>query len=294
MAAALGDGATAVPLDVVFGAKAPGPGVREPVGTGRQTDPHSFEVLGYPYVATPELLALYGIDPASVDPTTELLTRLDGDVTLLDIAKDPRDFSPPSTVIQRVVELPKFSSAPNSLVTPAAVERNGWKRARSGWIVESAHPLTAAQRHAAHDAAVAAGLAVEVRTQDDGVTTLRTGATAVGALLALAIVAMAVGLVRGEAASEVRTLTATGAAPHAPSADGQHRRRSSRVPGVLLGTAGAYIALIAAFHTDLGQLTPVPLDNLVVLVVGIPVVATAAGWLLAGHEPTSFARQALD
>jgi hypothetical protein len=31
-----------------------------------------------------------------------------------------------------------------------------------------------------------------------------------------------------------------------------------------------------------------------VLAVGVPVIAIAGGWLLAGREPTAFARPALD
>jgi hypothetical protein len=34
--------------------------------------------------------------------------------------------------------------------------------------------------------------------------------------------------------------------------------------------------------------------HLLVLVVGVPVVAAFAGWALAGREPTTYARQALD
>ena len=47
-------------------------------------------------------------------------------------------------------------------------------------------------------------------------------------------------------------------------------------------------------HTDLGLLLPVPVTNLVSLLIGRPVAATLGGWLLAGKERASFARQALD
>jgi putative ABC transport system permease protein len=64
--------------------------------------------------------------------------------------------------------------------------------------------------------------------------------------------------------------------------------------GSLLGVIGAYVFLTATYRSELGSLTPLPLPSLVALVVGLPLVATAAGWLLAGREPPSFARQALD
>jgi hypothetical protein len=39
---------------------------------------------------------------------------------------------------------------------------------------------------------------------------------------------------------------------------------------------------------------PVPVTHLLVIAVGLPLAATAAGWLVAGREPRGYARQALD
>jgi putative ABC transport system permease protein len=38
----------------------------------------------------------------------------------------------------------------------------------------------------------------------------------------------------------------------------------------------------------------VPLADLLVLLVGLPLVAAAGGWLLAGREPEVISRQPLD
>jgi len=38
----------------------------------------------------------------------------------------------------------------------------------------------------------------------------------------------------------------------------------------------------------------VPVLDLTITVVGVPVAAALAGWILAGHKPSSIARQALD
>ena len=43
-----------------------------------------------------------------------------------------------------------------------------------------------------------------------------------------------------------------------------------------------------------GSLTPLPVVELATIVVGLPVIAAAAGWGLAGREPRRFARRALD
>jgi putative ABC transport system permease protein len=119
-------------------------------------------------------------------------------------------------------------------------------------------------------------------------------ATIIGALLALAIVAMTLGLVRSEAASELRTLTATGAAARTRRTIAASTTGALALLGVLLGTAGAYIALVAAYHADLGKLAAPPIAHLLLLAVGLPALATCAGWVLAGREPRTFAGQALD
>jgi hypothetical protein len=53
------------------------------------------------------------------------------------------------------------------------------------------------------------------------------------------------------------------------------------------------VALIAAFRSDLGPLVPIPVSHLLSLAIGLP-AAAAGGWPLAGREPRSFARQALE
>ena len=47
------------------------------------------------------------------------------------------------------VDLPAYTSAPNALITEAALARHGWVPARAGWLVESAQPLTSDQIAAA-------------------------------------------------------------------------------------------------------------------------------------------------
>jgi hypothetical protein len=64
--------------------------------------------------------------------------------------------------------------------------------------------------------------------------------------------------------------------------------------GVLLGATGAYLALLAGYHDDLGTLSRVPLLHLAVTVVGVPLTAAAVGWLLAEREPSTLARQRLE
>ena len=280
-------------LDVAIDSATAGdPGVREPVGVARATSSRMFRNLGFPYVATPRLLRHYGIDAAAIDDGTDLLTSLQGDVLLLDVTKRP-DADAAQTDVRRV-DLPSYTSAPNSLVTESALRRRGWVAARAGWLVEVPKPLTAEQIAAARTAAADVGLTVEARSTQDDLAAVRTVATTVGALLALAIVAMTIGLIRGEAVRDLRTLTATGAAARTRRALTASAAAALALLGVVQGTAGAYLGLFAAYHADLAKLAPPPVAQLLLLAVGLPVLAAVAGWLLAGREPRAFARQALD
>jgi len=119
-------------------------------------------------------------------------------------------------------------------------------------------------------------------------------ATALAVLLALGILAMTVGLIRGEAAGDLRTLTATGATGRTRRTLTAATAGSLAFLGVLLGTVGAYAALAAGFISNIGTLTPVPVLELAVIVVGVPAAAIIAGWIMAGREPPALARRVME
>ncbi len=288
VADAMGSGQTAVPLDLAFGA-----GSHQPVALLQFVGEHEIQAVTLPYLATPELLALYGIDESSIDAATDVLTNVaDKGYVLSDVGKRP-DPNGPRAVLQGA-SLPRNEQAPNALITSAAIERNGWATGRVGWIVESPHALSSGQIRAARAAAAAAGLQIEVREVQDGPAAVRNGATLVGVLMAMAIVAMAVGLIRSESARDIRTLTATGAGALTRRAMTASTAAALAIPGVVLGTAGAYVGMIAAFHDELDRLTPIPFGNLLWIAVGLPLIVTVLGWLLGGREPKTIARRALD
>jgi putative ABC transport system permease protein len=119
-------------------------------------------------------------------------------------------------------------------------------------------------------------------------------ATAAGGVLALAILAMTVGLIRSEAAGDLRTLTATGATSRIRRTLTAATAGALALLGALLGVAGAYVVLLATYHDDLGYLSDVPFLFLALGVVGVPLAAAAAGWLLAGREPQGMSRTVLE
>src|SRR5205823_3487767 len=53
------------------------------------------------------------------------------------------------------------------------------------------------------------------------------------------------------------------------------------------------VATVAGYLHNLKSLGRVPVGNLVVTIVGIPLLAAAVGWLVAGREPPAVARQPL-
>ena len=260
------------------------------------------------YIATPALLRYLGIDQAEVDPNTDFLidnsVRTDELVTVrFETATrgEPRLIRRAVTNIQKIDSRKLFGSpkgetgmAPTSFITLDGLRRRGWKQLPSGWLVEPSRPLTSEQVSDARDLAAAGGLAIETRRESTSFTTLIAIATAAGALLALAILAMTVGLIRSESAGDLRTLTATGATSRIRRTLTAATAGGLAFLGALLGVAGAYVMLTATYHDKLDYLGRIPALYLVLMVVGIPVAAAAAGWLLAGREPPTIARAVIE
>lgn len=289
VARALGD-PTRVPLDIAIGANiSDDPQTWDPVSVGRPMSASSTRMVAVAFVATPALLRHYGIDPSTIGDRTDLLTARKGNLSLVDVTT--RGGAHPTT---ERVDLPSYTSAPSALLTEGALRRHGWHEARTGWLIESKRPLTSTQIAAARSAAAVAGLTIETRSGQAGLATLRTIATVSGGLLALAVIAMTIGLIRGESAGDLRTLTATGAGGRTRRTLTASTAGALALLGVVLGAAGAYAALVAGYHSELGRLLPLPLRDLALLAVGLPAIATVAGWLLAGREPRTFSRQALE
>jgi putative ABC transport system permease protein len=246
--------------------------------------------VGALYVATPALLARYGIQAADIDPSTDVLTAR-GDLAGTTLLYGPRQTADPKIA---TADLPTYSSAPNTLLTSAALQRLGLQTRVAGWLIQADRPLTGAQIDGARKAAAGAGLTIETRDTKQSLKRLGQQATGVGMFLALGVLAMTVGLIRSETANDLRILSAAGATATARRALTGATAGALALLGAVLGTAGAYAALIAWHRSDLTNLAHPPVVNLVAIVIGLPLVAGAGGWLLAGREPTAIARRPLD
>jgi hypothetical protein len=68
--------------------------------------------------------------------------------------------------------------------------------------------------------------------------------------------------------------------------------------GAVLGTVAAYVAAIGYAWDNpldsLSELSSIPTWNLAIIIVGLPLIAAAGGWLLAGREPAAIARRPLE
>jgi putative ABC transport system permease protein len=294
LVAPLGD-PTVVPLEVAVDRTIPpesgsdgAEGGRSADKLAKRTGDNSYK--GYLlYVATPQLLEYSGLAPGSIDPDADVVTSQTGPLFLM----SRKGRGAPAAHAQRIAA-PRYSSLPSSFITADSLRRQGWSPMRAGWLVQTDEPLTAAQLAGARAVAADAGLTIEARRDQQSLLMLRWQATAAGMLLALGVLAMSVGLIRGEAAHDLRTLTATGASSRVRHMLTATTAAGLALLGAVLGTAGAYLGLVAGYLHELDTLSRVPAAQLLVLLLGLPVAAATAGWLLTGPEPPAIARQPLD
>jgi putative ABC transport system permease protein len=281
------------------------------IDLARQVGAHTYHSESRLYVATPALLRHLGIDPATVDRGTDFLadpTVPTDELVILGVLKTRTPGTRKATIaefavtnVQRIHSRELLGSpmretglVPSSFITLNGLRRHGWKQIPSGWLLESSRPLTSEQIADARDVAGSAGLTIEAQRESTSFAKPIAIATAAGALLALAILAMTVGLIRSESAGDLRTLTATGATSRTRRTLTGATAGALALLGALLGVAGAYLVLAATYLDDLGYLSRIPVLSLVLIVVGVPLTATAAGWLLAGREPPAIARPAFE
>jgi putative ABC transport system permease protein len=276
------------------------------------------------YVATPQLLRAFGVAASQVSPSADILSARPGlsGITRMQLVYGnyfssstpppgvgpggrqsfpcPKNSCLANPVIQDVSALPSGTSAPNTVITQHAIStlRLGASVSADGWLIQAPNPPTAAQITSARHTAAAAGLTIETKNSIPSVGVIIDWATVFGIVLALGILAMTLGLIRSETAGDLRTLAATGASSWT-------RRNLTAVTAGALGLAGAVLGTVAAYVAAIGyawdnkldglsELRTVPTISLLLILVGMPLAAAAAGWLLAGREPDAIAHQPLE
>jgi putative ABC transport system permease protein len=138
-------------------------------------------------------------------------------------------------------------------------------------------------------------MTIETRNSIPSLSQITNVATAFAILLVLGILAMSVGLIRSETASDLRTLTATGAGSLIRRGLTATTAGALALAGAVAGLICGYLTAIGFFRTNqldgLSALGSIPVGNLLLILIGMPLAAAIGGWLLAGREPAGLARQ---
>jgi putative ABC transport system permease protein len=294
-------------------------------GTGRQWN-------GQIYVGTPQLLRAFGIRQSQIDPHALVLTMRPGLNTISDMQLDysgggpgknftcgpgqgpcggqgpqgggqnsntcPRGSCVANPTIQEVNALPSGTSAPNTVLSEHAIHSLGLQTILTGWLIQTTHPLSAAQITQARQIAAQAGMSIETKNDLPSSWEVINWATVFGVVLALGILAMTVGLIRAETAADLRTLGATGASSYTRRWLTAVTAGALGLLGAVIGTAMAYVAAIGYLNNNqndqLSSLGDMPIRNLLIVLVGMPLVALVGGWLFSGREPTAMAHQPIE
>ena len=279
------------------------------------------------FVATPQLLHSFGINGSAVESDADILTMRPGlsgtsEMQLIYATGGQKPVCPgggpgqpqgsgttascnmpngslPNPVIQEVSALPSGTSAPNTVITEHAVHALGLQSLVAGWLIESPNSPTAAQIANARQIAAAANMSIETKNSSPSSSEIIDWATVFGIVLALGILAMSVGLIRSETAGDLRILAATGASSRTRRTLTAVTAGALGLLGAVLGTAAGYIGVIgyirsSAQNGGIAALGAVPVNNLLLILVGMPLVAAVVGWLSAGREPSSIARQPME
>ena len=296
----------------------PAVGLQNPSAGGRQWN-------GPIYVATPALLRAYGITPSSIPSNVDLLSSRPGlagsgvQLTYGGGGKGSNGFqglggggnntnscSPGSClahpVVQEEGQLPTGTSAPNTVITESALNRLHLADQNSldGWMILTNSPITKAELTSANSLAASADLSTESKNDEPTSAEIVNWATVFGIALALGVLAMSVGLIRSETASELRTLTATGASSRTRRSLTAVTAGGLAFLGALLGTVAAYVGLFGWFRSNQLEggvsniINHVPWDNLFFILIAMPAAAMLIGWLLAGRDPTGISTRPME
>jgi putative ABC transport system permease protein len=316
--------ASAVGAKDVVALEQPAVNLQNPAGNGRQWN-------GPIYVATPALLRAYGITPSSIPSNVDILSSRSGlagsGVQLtyggsigkgggqpqpVHVGGGPGPSSsdnscPPGSclahpVVQEESQLPAGTSAPNTLITESALHRLGLTSQNSpgGWMLLSDNAITQSQLTSANSLAASGDLTIESKNDAPAASEIVNWATVFGIALALGVLAMSVGLIRSETASDLRTLAATGASSRTRRALTAVTAGGLAFLGALLGTLAAYVGLFGFFRSNgleggvSDLINHVPWNNLFFILIAMPLAAVAIGWVLAGREPRGIATRPME
>ena len=283
--------ATLVPLSLAVDPAAPASAVARATGgldAAQVVRRRGSQLTSYPlYVATPALLTALGIDPGQLDRHEYFAIDPAGTWSLLYSQRAPIPEPAP-------LHVHAYTSLPQVLVSPTVVTERHWRIARAGWLLQNPTTLGAAQQRAARMRAAQVGLAIETRDPQTYLGRLRWMFTIGGIAVTLAVIAIALVLLRIQTTRDQQILTAVGAPRRARRAIATTTAAALATAGVLLGITGAYLTLILAYSDTLDRLGNIPWPALATITVGIPALALLTTWLTTSRQPPSINRPVID
>ena len=275
---------------------------------------------GYVYVATPQLLATYGIKASQIAPGTDVLTsrpglaglpnmemiwQSSGNGSEPDGSQGDGNGRPSCTLSSDCLASPTIQTISKPAQRHRRAEHRD-HRVRGAQVppADSADRVADPGTCPAHrradpaprdESLLAYQAPLEIASGGTDFAEIADVGTALGILIALGVLAASVGLIRSETAPDLRTLTATGASTATRRTITAATAAALGLLGAVLGMAFALVAALVWAHASLSALFgDVPLTDVLILLAGLPLVAAAGGWLFAGREPPAIARQPIE
>lgn len=249
------------------------------------------QLTSYPlYLATPQLLTALGADPKQADQHGYFAIDPAGTWTLLYRSQSGREPVPAPAPLHTHA----YTSLPQVLVSPAVVAAHHWRVVRAGWLLQNPTPLSVSQQRTARSRAAQVGLAIETRDPQTYLGRLRWMFAVGGIIVTLAVIGIALVLLRIQTTRDQQILTAVGAPSRARRAIATTTAAALSAAGALLGIAGAYVTLILAYSDTLNRLSNIPWTALAAIGLGIPAVALVTAWLTTSRQPPSINRPAIE
>lgn len=282
--------ATLVPLSVAVDPAAPPSRAAAAIGGGdaaQAVRQDGRQLSSFPlYLATGRLLAAFGV-ATRLSHSSYFAINPKGTWSLLYSGRAPLP-------TPAALHVDGYTSLPQVLVSPAVAAAHHWRVGRAGWLLQNPTPLNDAQERAVRARAAQAGLAIEIRDPQTYLGRLKWMFAAGGIVVTLAVIAIALVLLRIQTTRDQQILTAVGAPSRVRRAIATTTAAALAAVGAVLGILGAYVTLIMAYSDTLGRLSNVPWSALATLGLGIPVLALVTTWLTTSRQPASINRPAFD
>ena len=239
------------------------------------------------WLATPELLEAFDLDPALATSEATVLARIVSPVAL-----DGWSLSTNNRTDPEPLPMPAYESIAPAWITVAAATDSGYRTEPIGYLIDSPSPMTTDQVNRMYSAA---GTKLSVTPYIDDPTPAPVGSYALvgGSVLSVLMASALVALIRTESARDNATLYAVGAAPRTSKSLIARTSLILLLASGVLGAPIAYVllqAIVNASGTFPATISPA---IFVAYLVVVPVIGAAIS-TITDRSPQLIHRQLLD